>query len=85
MKMIYPPKCVFSPLHGFVFVSLVNIKALLVLIEDFKLVIYFILWIHRLPINVLFKFHPLDRCFFIHKQDTFDFILGYNYDLGPIR
>ena len=53
--------------------------------KDFKLVVYFILWIHRFPINVLFKFHPLDRCSFIHKQDTFDFILGYNYDLGPIR
>ena len=75
----------FSPLHGFVFVSLVNIKAFLVLIKDFKLVVHFILSIHRFPNNVLFKFHPLDRCAFIHKQDTIDFILDYSYDIEPIR
>ena len=56
MKMTYPIKCVFSPLHGFVFVNLVNIKALLVMIEDFKLVGHFILWLIVSPLECCFNF-----------------------------
>ena len=43
-------------LHGFVFVNLVNIKALLVMIEDFKLVGHFILWLIVFPLKCCFNF-----------------------------